>query len=348
MVKLNLEDRNKLISILEKSPLLGEYESRRQILLSAGLEIILPQINLQGSPFIVVSSMVESLEKYGRVTFEHEALGRLINRFKELIGADDEIQAFLDSLLISYKLMIPVKVSNEPKSWKDSTSSKAIFEKIIGENTLKDVAFLKRGLDVARAVVYIEVVNQWSGTGFMIGTSLLITNNHVIPNKDILKNTVFRFNYQLTVDGAMDISKDYRAKPEGLFYTNKDLDYTIVEPDENPGHEWGFLTLTKKFAAIKDSRVNIVQHPAGLPKQISMQNNFVAYADSRLVQYYASTMGGSSGSPVFNDKWQIVALHHAGGMLTEPGSMQKYFRNEGVAISAIVADCPNTIIEKLG
>src|SRR4030067_2241730 len=197
MVKLKSEDRSKLLSILEKLPIMGEYESRRQILISAGLEEVIPQINLQGSPFVVVGKIIETLEHYGRVTFDHEALGRLLNRLKEIIGADDEIQAFFDYLLLNYKMMVPIKALKEPTQWKTPSTSEDVFEKIIGENTLRDIAFLRRGLEVASAVAYVEVVNQWSGTGFMISPDLLITNNHVIPDKNVLSSTIFRFNYQL-------------------------------------------------------------------------------------------------------------------------------------------------------
>ncbi len=58
-------------------------------------------------------------------------------------------------------------------------------------------------------------------------------------------------------------------------------------------------------------------------------------------------MKGSSGSPVFNDDWEVVALHHAGGMLLEPETKRRYFRNEGILISAILDDLPEAIKERL-
>ena len=39
-----------------------------------------------------------------------------------------------------------------------------------------------------------------------------------------------------------------------------------------------------------------------------MQNNFVAYADANIVQYATSTLPGSSGSPVFDDEFKVVAI----------------------------------------
>jgi V8-like Glu-specific endopeptidase len=86
--------------------------------------------------------------------------------------------------------------------------------------------------------------------------------------------------------------------------------------------------------------VNIIQHPAGRSKEISFQNNFVEYIGGNVAQYVTSTLNGSSGSPVLNDGWEVVALHHAGGNLAEPTTQRRYFRNEGILVERILADLP--------
>ena len=88
----------------------------------------------------------------------------------------------------------------------------------------------------------------------------------------------------------------------------------------------------------RDDRVAIIQHPGGHLKKISMQNNFVAYADANLVQYTTSTEPGSSGSPVFDDDFQVIAIHHSGGMLPEPHTGRRYLRNAGTSMIAVLND----------
>jgi len=88
----------------------------------------------------------------------------------------------------------------------------------------------------------------------------------------------------------------------------------------------------------RDDRVAIIQHPGGHLKKISMQNNFVAYADANVVQYTTSTLPGSSGSPVFDDEFKVVAIHHSGGDLTEPSTGRRYLRNAGTSIIAVLKD----------
>lgn len=57
--------------------------------------------------------------------------------------------------------------------------------------------------------------------------------------------------------------------------------------------------------------VNIIQHPRGRAKEIVFYSNRVQKISPECIQYEADTDLGSSGSPVLNRQWQIVALHHA-------------------------------------
>jgi V8-like Glu-specific endopeptidase len=54
------------------------------------------------------------------------------------------------------------------------------------------------------------------------------------------------------------------------------------------------------------------------------------------VQYLTDTEPGSSGSPVFDSQWRLVALHHSGGWLPEPGRETKFYRNEGININRVI------------
>lgn len=55
--------------------------------------------------------------------------------------------------------------------------------------------------------------------------------------------------------------------------------------------------------------LNIIQHPVGQPKKIAIRNNLATRADSPELRYFTATLGGSSGSPVFNDNWRVVGIH---------------------------------------
>jgi V8-like Glu-specific endopeptidase len=100
---------------------------------------------------------------------------------------------------------------------------------------------------------------------------------------------------------------------------------------------WGSITLAPSSARRGDL-VNIIQHPGGGPKQIALSFDVVAFVGGGRLQYLTDTLPGSSGAPVFDRSWNLVALHHSGGWLTEPGSADKrvYYRNEGILIDRIL------------
>jgi V8-like Glu-specific endopeptidase len=82
----------------------------------------------------------------------------------------------------------------------------------------------------------------------------------------------------------------------------------------------------------------VIGHPRGLAQpQFSLQDNVLLDYDDRVLHYRSPTEGGSSGSPVFNNEWQLIGLHHAGGFnlpqLNEAGGT--HAANEGITFDAI-------------
>jgi hypothetical protein len=84
----------------------------------------------------------------------------------------------------------------------------------------------------------------------------------------------------------------------------------------------------------RDSAVHVIGHPSG--RSLSFSSNQLLDHKEPLIHYRTATEGGSSGSPVFNQEWRLIGLHHAGGSsmqkLHEPGT---YEANEGLWIRAI-------------
>jgi V8-like Glu-specific endopeptidase len=344
---LTIEDRKNLIKLITKNDKLCTRERIIALMYEAGLESLLPQLNLDGPALVVVPGVLIFLENYGRVSFEHHALGRFLSVVKDYVGLEDK--NFLEDLISRYNLMVPVVKVPETDRWEQPVTSHDYLEKIIGENTLRPLAYLEMALNAARSVAYIEVHHPqrswWSGTGFLVSRGLLLTNHHVIPELALASQCIFRFNYQEDVWHNPAICKDYCARPGGIFRTNPELDYTLIELDGTPGDVWGCLKVLPRLPEI-EQRVNIIQHPGGRPKQIAMQNNFVKYVNPKKLHYVTSTLPGSSGSPVFNDRWEVVGLHHAGGNLPEVEGGPIYYRNEGIAIGAILKDLPTELTQQ--
>jgi V8-like Glu-specific endopeptidase len=74
---------------------------------------------------------------------------------------------------------------------------------------------------------------------------------------------------------------------------------------------WRHLKLNANADPVPSEHVIVVQHPNGGYKQIVLTSNYVVAIKGHVLHYTTDTMPGSSGSPVFNDSWQVVAIHHA-------------------------------------
>ena len=225
----------------------------------------------------------------------------------------------------------------EELNWKGGTNKTSYLEKITGnQSTLLDIVFLEIGLIKSQPIARI-VTPSGLGTGFLITDSdLLLTNHHVIDKPPVNGEYTAQFNYQKTSKGKDDQFEEFQID-DSVFHTSVEDDWTVVKVKGNPSAEkkYKYLPL-KEVSTKKDDFVNIIQHPGGGPKQIGLYHNLVTFANDSRVQYLTDTLPGSSGSPVFNSSWDVVALHHSGGWLEEPGQNgPPVLRNEGININRI-------------
>ena len=86
--------------------------------------------------------------------------------------------------------------------------------------------------------------------------------------------------------------------------------------------------------------MTIIQHPLGGPKQIAITANQVVNTYDYRLQYTTDTQPGSSGSPVFNDDWKVIALHHAGGNLIVNERRDRMSPMKGSLVSSILQKIP--------
>jgi len=73
------------------------------------------------------------------------------------------------------------------------------------------------------------------------------------------------------------------------------------------------VSANRAFKQERGDAVIVVQHPKGRQKQIVLNNNEVITNGlyKNFLRYKADADYGSSGSPAFNTRWELVALHHA-------------------------------------
>ncbi|NEU83371.1 endonuclease [Nostoc sp. UIC 10630] len=201
--------------------------------------------------------------------------------------------------------------------------NRLVQERILGQNDLMSVSYLEYGLSVSRSIGRILIRNNSNrlvgyGTGFMVSPRLLLTNNHVLSNAQQAGFSLIEFNYQSGVGGQMLQSYTYELDPATFFLTDKLLDFSLVAVKDNSSGQpllatfgWNRL-IEEEGKVILGEYVNIIQHPSGQPKQLALRENRLVDLFDDFLHYKTDTAPGSSGSPVFNDQWEVVGLHHSG------------------------------------
>ncbi len=237
------------------------------------------------------------------------------------------------------------------------------LERIIGPNNLMAINYLALGLQAAKSVCRIHIRDTSGrpagfGSGFMVSPTLLLTNHHVLEAREYALRSLAEFDFETDINFLPKPTHYFRLAPERFFYNDKTLDFALVAVHPQslggvPLTQYGFLPLMPQSGKVlKGEAVSIIQHPDGGDKHIALRSNHILDLLDGFIHYETDTLPGSSGSPVFNDQWQVAALHHAGvprvnaqgkilnksGRIWQPEQGDDaidWIGNEGVRISAI-------------
>ncbi|GGH44077.1 hypothetical protein GCM10008014_05240 [Paenibacillus silvae] len=238
--------------------------------------------------------------------------------------------------LVKRRAISILHVTPDEEAWADNEqlrreTEQQIIEKIHKDSNLLPIDFLNKGVERAKAVCRV-LTPSGLGTGFLIDQGIIMTNHHVVQSAEEAKNSFVEFGYE-----ENGTTLKLKLKPEDLFITSpmEELDFTIVACETTGIEALKPVKLLRSPTTItRGEYVNIIQHPSGRMKEIALQDNTVSYVYDKVIHYITDTEPGSSGAAVFNNQWELVALHHA-GWYTNKAETEAV--NEGIRISAIVA-----------
>jgi hypothetical protein len=219
----------------------------------------------------------------------------------------------------------------------------------------RTLTWFRRGTELSDCIgLVLSDLDEPVGTGFLArsidlggpddGTLVFVTCAHVIsPDADVRTETkaLEPKSVKVRFDGLPD-ARRREHKIERVLWTSRpaELDVTIVRLDGAIPCDAVATTATDPPANDGKQRVYIIGHPGGGVLRISLYDNELLDYDARRLHYHASTEKGSSGSPVFDDTWRLIGVHHAGPL---PGQMLnrlngkpgQYEANEGIRIDRI-------------
>ncbi|MCS3476097.1 DNA/RNA endonuclease G (NUC1)/V8-like Glu-specific endopeptidase [Bradyrhizobium elkanii] len=224
-------------------------------------------------------------------------------------------------------------------------------ESLTGDtNDLQAAWFLPAGAKTRLSIAYVESNNAgvWeAGSGFMISPDLFITNQHVIRDEVSAHAAQITFGRETDDTGRSQPTTVFNLDPGrfALFSQEEELDYAVIAVGSKVSGagtigDFGYCVLSDHpDKHVLGMNVNIIQHPNAFPKMIAVRNNLLTARTPNTLLYETDTLKGSSGSPVLNDAWEVVALHHYGEpfleKVDENGRPFPVTVNEGIRISAI-------------
>jgi V8-like Glu-specific endopeptidase len=174
------------------------------------------------------------------------------------------------------------------------------------------------------------------GTGFLIGSDRILTNHHNVLHEEYgaVTGVVAEFDYEegFRGDGLV------RQGRLDTIVGNAEHDWAVIElrsPVDRP-----VLKLGTPYDVGIDDAVVIIQHPLGAFKQFSLEPLAIRDSNDNRIQYVADTQQGSSGSPVFNVRMHVVALHHAEAEaeVDLDGRKAVVWRNQGIAMTRVMQE----------
>jgi hypothetical protein len=229
----------------------------------------------------------------------------------------------------------------------------AALERMVREELpFLDIAMFRERLTAIESqVCRVETPSEY-GTGFLLGPDALITNHHVlvdvIEGKHAPEEVTFRFDYKILADGStLNPGTIFRLPAsEWLLHwsasmpsqssgdSSPALDYALVRVTGSPGSQpinpgvkgqsgsglmppRGWIEIPDPAPTLAiDDPIFIVEHPEAEPLKLALETkSFVGlFENDTRMRHRTNTGKGSSGSPCFDDSWNLVALHRGGDL----------------------------------
>lgn len=225
------------------------------------------------------------------------------------------------------------------------------FEKVLGAERFESLKWFRTALQRCRGVARIEdPLEGGVGTGFLVDGAclhrsfpavVLVTNAHVVGTDDPKALAPDRAVITFRALGAEAVT--YRIARLLWSSVPHELDTTILELDGYPPDASHCPVAARRplLDTEPPQQTYIIGHPSGGEQvMLSVRDNRLLDADELRLHYRTPTLGGSSGSPVFNRAWELIALHHAGltHMPRLNGKPGTYPANEGIWIDRVIRE----------
>jgi tetratricopeptide (TPR) repeat protein len=283
-------------------------------------------------------------------------VGSTLRQLREVWGFSDsgeggDLTAVLQAALLMREGGVVSLRGREVKATAERADGRReAFEKVFGPEGPVAYKWYVEGAVRARAVGRVEDrFGRGIGTGFLVrgsdffpwarpGEILFVTNAHVMGNTEL--GAVPPGEAEVRFEAA-DPKRSFTVAALLWESPMNALDATIVRLADLPADVAPIplaSAVEPEFIEGGDRRFYVIGHPHAGALAISLHDNTQVGWRRPFLHYRTPTEPGSSGSPVLNHAWELVALHHAGSkrMQRLDGHPGYYEANEGIWIHEII------------
>lgn len=343
-------------------------------------------VEIADGPFkLVVNSVLRKLEKEGTIAALlaevaavrpcRDDLQKLFGEFKAAVDEAQKKNVNKDSaaayMQVGLAPQVVLQQGGESVSLPPGAKGAGKLEKIV-EPLLQliDIALWReRMVKREGRICRIEINGVPTGTGFLVGPDVVLTNYHVLA--EVIEGTIqpkavqVRFDYKLQsnadvqngdvarlvdsnewlIDSTPCTPQELVGIPDAVVPTHDQLDHALIRLDrkvgtspipsiETGGRQRGWIEVPVADPTLYSRMpLIILQHPRGAPLKAALDTQGVIgeNANRTRVRYKANTEAGSSGSPCFDMDLTLVALHHYG----DPAFHHQPGYNQGIPIRMI-------------
>lgn len=172
------------------------------------------------------------------------------------------------------------------------------------------------------------------GTGFRIGPTRVLTNEHVLfPDRVQASAVRAVFGFDVDATGVSLQVADLEGDVATIVAERTD-DWAVITV-RGMDEAWPTLDVASAAQPNPGDSAYIIQHPGGQPKRLGFARNTITNVTDAVVHYLTDTQPGSSGAPVFDAAGRLIALHHRGGEPSQVAGKPPLTKNQGVRISRV-------------
>ena len=358
---LDKEDRNWLVNKIGSSSRFQTVEGRRNLLVDGLIpDFWVGDIDLNGASYEIARTVINDLELRGNLPMhpQKHALCSLLEAMLDSMGYGDAVQTV--AILIKYELNsnqnelsklseqygVPLPLF-DGESYSKSPDLNIVLPADLDNDYIDgklealyasthgnwlDIDFFIKGARASRSVCRLEWQKRGEGTGFLITNDLILTSYHVINPMGFygdltkrLQQCEIRFGAYRHPNGETSAgTRVVRLNQHGLISYSpfNDLDYALLQLLEPVSDRERIQPAMLSHEYVYEDQIaNIIQHPFGGAMKVTLRHNQVIKILPKRVYYLSDTEDGSSGSPVFNDDWRVIALHRAAGLKDKHGNL---------------------------